>query len=139
MTAATVFNAYDVTQTAGPANPWVDDGGNRVRFPNSIGGTVFSYDFSPNSGGGYTISGMTSITWSGSTGDSVSLSINGGSYITVGPGPYSENFAVTALDSVSFITSNYDEFLYLVLNDAELVIGFTPLWTSYRNTTEFEL
>lgn len=139
MTAATIFNAYDVMQTAGPTNAWVDDGFNQVAFPFGMGGTTFSYDFSPNPGGGYTISGMTSITWSGSTGDTVSLSINGGGYISVGPGPYSENFAVTELNSVSFIVSNYAEYLHLVLNDAELVPGFTPLWTSYRNTTEYEL
>jgi hypothetical protein len=137
MTTATVFNAYDVTQTAGPANTWVDNGSSEVAFPYGMGGTTFTYTFIPISG--YVVTGMTSITWSGNTGDTVSLSINGGGYISVGPGPYSENFAVTELNSVSFIVSNYDEYLHLVLNDAELVPGFTPLWTEYRNTMEYEL
>lgn len=138
MTAATVFNAYDVTQTVGPTNAWVYSGINGVEFPYDVGGTEFVYLFSP-SGGGYVISGMTSITWSGSTGDAVALSINGGTYVFVGPGPYTENFPVTNLTQVGFITSNYTEYLNLILNDAELVLGFTPVWTEYRNTMEFEL
>ncbi len=139
MTDATVFNAYDVTQTAGPANAWVDNGSSGVNVPSSV---TLTYTFSVIDG--FIVDGLAIVRMYVSSGDWFMFGVNGATPIQFYSGPTTHDFSVTSLTEISYETSGYGDPVVLTLLKAdygypELVPTFTPVFTEYRNTTEYEL
>jgi hypothetical protein len=143
MTTATVFNAYDVIQTEGPTSDWVDNGSGEVVVYGGTGGTVFRWEFTLKSG--MTVPDLWIVRLDMGSGDWFQVGVNGEARVQFYNGPNTYDFLVTNLTEIAYEQNNYGDSLgtfTLLRADygyPEIVLGFTPLWTSYRNTTEFEL
>lgn len=144
MTDATVFNAYDVVQTAGPtAAPWEDRGDGYVNISGYIGGTIWRWAFTLKTG--YTVPDLFRVRLDMGSGDWFKVGVNGGALVQFYNGPNSHDFLVTELTEIAYEQNNYGDSLgyFTMMKEdygyPEIVYGFTPQWTSYRNTTELEL